>query len=154
MGKRILEAGRNPGITNADIQCSISRTDSGDGIESIVRGLDSLSSSLRHSLGTRQVSTSCCPCGSQAHKLTFHQCYARWGQCGHLETRDSLRHSDAELSSSVPPSDPSDTYSMHRCASLFPHLPGPQVLEQHTGGGRGVCQADTDGVNGRTMSWA
>lgn len=43
---------------------------------------------------------------------------------------------------------------MHKCTSLFPHLPGPHVLEQHTGSGRGVCQADTDGVNGKTMSWA
>lgn len=37
-----------------------------------------------------------------------------------------------------PSSESIDTYFMHNRSSLFPYFPGPQILEQHTGSGRGA----------------
>lgn len=60
----LLEAGRSPGISDADPP--ISRMDSREGMEFIVKGRVLLPAPL-DTRGAQQVSAPCCPYGGQAH---------------------------------------------------------------------------------------
>lgn len=51
-----------------------------------------------------------------------------------------------------PSSEPVENYLMHNGTSFFPSFPGPQILAQHTGSGRGASQANTAGGGAKETS--